>query len=98
MWAKTRIANSSRTKSSTSKCEIAMLQKVHRFLSFLVRHLEWMMVLRVTLLASCEKTYKCSQCQQTTLISNAQVSLCCSSATHHLGHATLSSTDTKGTS
>ena len=54
MWAKARIANSSRTKAATSEGEIATLQKVLSFLSFPVRHIEWMMVSPAALLASCE--------------------------------------------
>ena len=55
MWAKARIANSSRTKAATFEGEIATLQKVLSFLSFPVRRIEWMMVSPAALLASCEK-------------------------------------------
>ena len=54
MWAKAHVANSSHTKAATSEDKIVTLQKVHWFLSFPVRHIEWMMVSQAALLASCE--------------------------------------------
>ena len=44
MWAKARIAFSSRTKVATFIGEIATLRKAHGFLAFRIPHIEWMMV------------------------------------------------------